>query len=418
MAGTPNTSATLDALTKEVYPEGVNNILPTTRMLQREVPFEAATKTGEKYVEPVYLSDEQGFTYLGMNSGVETLEDAQAGTYGEAQVDGYGAALRAQIGYSTANKMTGGKASFTKWSSMLFENMMKSTTKRLEIGALYGQASKAKVAANDYSSGTTCTLTFDADSWADGMWAGMKNARIDFFNGTTKINTNADVVVTGVNFDAYELAVSGNATDLGNIADGHDVFFKGSNSGAGVFKEAPGLYKIATNSGSLFGIDASVDPLWKGVESAAGAANLTLSKILKGVGKAAGRGLEEELDILINTNTFATLNSDEAALRRHQGEKKKAEAGYQYLEFFSSNGSIKIKPHIYVKEGDAFGCPMKQMKRIGSTDTTFQLQGHDEGRIWLHIPDKSGFELRNFSEWTMYCRTPAQLVHWSGIVNT
>ena len=417
MAAVHNTSATLDSTWKETYGEVVK-VVPKTRHFQRTVPFAAGEKVGDKFIEPFLVSQEHGVTYLGVNPGVVTLEDANAAIYTQAQVDGYGMLLRSSISYDTADKMATSKQSFVSWSSMMYENMVDSITKRAELSALYGQVGLAVVSANDYASGTTCNITFTEASWADGIWAGTENAYIDFFNGTTKINTNAAVQITAVDFDNRQLAVSGNATDLAAIASTHAVYFKGANAGSSVFKECPGLVRLATNTGTIYNLNAGTYSLLKGVEHSAGSAAFTLSKILAGVAKSAGRGCEDDLELYVSTRTFSNLSSDQSALRRHGGEKK-AVNGFEAIEFYAPNGLLRIVPHMYVKNGDAIGYAPRQMKRIGSTDLTFKLpQAKGGEEIFLHLQDKNAYELRARYSWTPYCRKPVTLVYFDDIVNS
>jgi hypothetical protein len=415
-----NTAATLDATWKEVYANGVSNVIPKSRILLREIPFDESEKVGDKFVQPVALTQEHGVTYLGQRYGVDDLETAQAAIYAEAQVDGHGMLLRSQISYNVADKMAGSKQAFGQWSSLIVGNMMDSMTKRQELGMLYGQVGLGIISGVSGSGGTR-TWTLTAASWADGIWAGMENARLDVFEtvgSAARRNTNAAVTITSVNFANRQLVVAGNSTDLSAIVANDNLFFRNSNSGSNVFKEAPGLQRIATNSGSLFNINAGTYGLWRGVTSSSGSAALTLSKVLGGVAAAAGRGLEEDLMVLLNPYTFRDMASDQAALKRHGGESKTAKNGYQYLEFFAQNGTLKVAPHIYVKGGDAFGMPVPAMKRVGATDTTYNLEGDGMGRVFLHIPDKAGFELRCRSEFSIYCEKPAQLIYWNDIVNS
>ena len=73
MAG-ENTAVTLAALFQEVYAKGVMNFLPDAAMLVKEVKFGGAEATpGGKYVQPVILTREHGFTYAGANSGAFAL---------------------------------------------------------------------------------------------------------------------------------------------------------------------------------------------------------------------------------------------------------------------------------------------------------------------------------------------------------
>ena len=410
-----NVGSTLDANWKEQYGEETL-VIPRTRYILQDVPFAAGAMVGDKFIEPVMLTDEHGLTYFGTSTDVVTLEDAEAATYKEAQVDGYGMLLRSQISYQTADKMKNSKQAFKSWSSLMYENMMRGITKRQELDMLYGQKGIGVVDSNGYSSGTTSTIDIKLGEWADGIWSGMKNARIDIYNGATKRNSNADVVVTGVDFDNQRLSISGNATDLAAFAQNDTVYLKGQYDGT-THKSAFGMKAIATASSTIYNIDAGTYELWKGVEQSAGSAAFTLSKILGGVATATGRGLEDDVTILVATQTAKDINTDQAALKRYGGEKKSVN-GFDYVEFNHFGVRAKLVPHIYVKNGDAFGYCKSECKRVGSTDTTFGLEGTDGEKIFLHLQDKNAYELRCRSNFTFYCRRPATLIYWNDIVNT
>lgn len=411
-----NVSTTLDSLWKEVYADSVENVIPESAVLQKMIPFREAEKVGDKFIQPVMLSQEHGVTYLGSNSGVATLVNHVAATYKEAQVDGSGLLLRSAISYSAANKMASSKKAFMNWSEMLVTNMVDSISKRNEIGMLYGQSGLGIISAVSDSSGTN-TLTIS--DFCDGIWAGMEGATLDAYDGDTKQNTNAVLVVSSVNFDNGTVTVTGNTTDTAALAISDVLFFAGSKDGA-TENEMAGIDAIVTNTGSLFNISASTYGLWKGTTHAAGGAALNLSKLLAGVAKAQVKGQEGDLLVLVNPKTFANLNSDQAALRRYDSSYKysKAESGSDELCFYSGNGKLIVKSHLYVKPVEAFGVPLKVMKRIGATDITFKLNNAAAGgEIFLHIPDKSGYELRCMSELAVFCSKPAHLIKWTGIVN-
>lgn len=415
---TPNTQQTLDALWKDIYAGQVENLIPETAVLQRTIPFGTAEKVGDKFIQPVLLSGEHGVTYLGINAGVEDLETAVAAVFKEAQVDPSSVLLRSSISYNAADKMASSKEAFMNWSEMLVGNMTESLAKRNEIGMLYGQTNVGTISAVSNSSGTNVLTISD---FCDGIWAGMEGARLDAYNGNTRRNTNAALVVASVNFENRTVTVTGNTTDTAAIAQNDTLNFRlAKHVSDGSYKEMAGLDRIITNSGSLFGISAASYGLWRGHVFSAGSAALTLGKVFAGHARAAALGFAGDMMVLVNPRTFASLNSDQSALRVYDSSYKysKMESGAEELCFYSGVGKLVIKLHIYCKPSEAFGVPVKHMKRIGTTDITFKLnRAAAGGEVFLHIPDKSGYEIRCRSEQALFIKKPAHAIKWSGIVN-
>jgi len=415
-----NASTTLNALWKEVYADDAENLIPETSHLQKTIPFNKADQLGDKFIQPVLLSGEHGVTYLGENAGVEDLEASEAAVFKEAQVDGSSMLLRSQISYNAADKMQSSKAAFMNWSEMLVGNMTESISKRIEIAALYGKTNIGAISAVDDSTGTN-VLTIAG--FADGIWAGMEGARLDAYNVNARRNTNAALVVTAVDFEDGKVTVTGNSTDTAALAPGDTLNFRlAKHVSDGSYKEMAGLDRIVTNTGSLFNISAATYGLWKGKIFPAGSAALTLAKIFGGHAQAAALGFSGEMHVLLNPKTYANLNSDQSALRVYDQSysQSKNDAGSEELCFYSGTGSkIVIKSHIFIKPTEAFGVPIKHMKRIGSTDTTFKLpQAAAGGDVFLHVPGKSGYELRVRTEQAIFCKRPAHMIKWTGIVNS
>ena len=412
-----NSSATLSALWYEIYGDSIDNIIPESSVLGKAIKFRESEKVGDKFVQPVQLTQEHGYTYLGQNDAVSTLLTSVAATYAEAQVDPSSAVLRSRISYSAADKMASNKTAFVNWSEMLIKNMVGTMAKRNEIAYLYGQSGVGTISAVSDSSGTNTVTLSD---FADGIWGGMEGATFDVFNGTTKRNTNAKVTVSAVNFDNGTVTLVGNATDTASFAADDVLYFEGANAGSGSYKEMAGIDAIVSNTGTLFNISASTYGLWKGVTQSAGSAQLTLGKIFGGVAKAQSRGMSGDYMVLVNPKTYANLNSDQSALRRYDSSYRgsKEENGAGELCFYSGAGKIMVKEHLYVKPTEAFGLPLKEMHRIGTTDISFKLpHAAAGGEMFLHIPDASGYELRSRSELAIFCQKPAWMVKWTSIVN-
>lgn len=410
---------------KEVYADDVAKMVPQQAKLQGPgmIPFvEQEKELGNKYHQPLLLSRSHGFTYAAADSGAFALNDHVAPQMKDAYLQGSQILLREAIGYDTAARANKSKKAFRKATELIVEEMRDSMAHRLELSLLYGQSDLGTVASSANSSATVTVLTITLAKWALGIWAGGENCPVDVYqsNGTTKINSNAKCVITVVNFDDRKLTISGNATDIAAIdtyvaanADGARLFFYGAAS-----NEMAGLDKIVTNTGELFGVNATTYNLWKGNSVSAGSATLTMAKILGALAKAVERGLMEDVVCIMNPNTWANVQSDLAALRRYDGSysSEKATNGSKEIEFFYQNGSVKLVSHSLVKQGECFILPVKRLKRVGAIDITFNTPGRSE-EIFLQMPNNAGFELRCYTDQALFCERPAWLVKITAIVN-
>jgi hypothetical protein len=408
MASAPNTKTSLDTMFKYKVAKDVNNLVPSVAIVQKMVPkLSAATKTGRKYLWPVALTLENGVTY-----GDDTAfayEDDVAGTYDEIELDSAPCVLKSRVALSAANRMANEEETFITHMSLRAGTMKESLTKRAEISCLYGKKGLGKVSATA-SSGAVITIT-DA-TWGPGIWGGMEGSLLEIRNGSTKINTNADVVLSSVDYDNKKITVTGNATDLGNIAATYDIFFKGSYA-----NDFHGIDSQLTNTGTLFGINAATYQLFKANTQAVSGA-LTIGKVLKGVAKAVGKGgLAEDSVLLVSSLTYENMNADLAALRVLDSSYKleKGENGVQGIVFHCQSGRVKIVAHPMVKEGEAFLVPEKGIRRVGATEITF---GFGDGDYFEKLEGNAGYQLICQYDWCILVEKPAKCVKYTGITNT
>lgn len=413
-----NTTTTLSGLFKEVYANELRNLIPENVMLQKMIPFvESSKEIGNKYHQPVQVSHEHGITYASADSGAFALNAAIASQFKDAQVDGSQMLLRSSMSYEAAARASNDKKAFVKATSLMVTNMVNSMAKRLEIGILYGRSGIGKKLSQT-GAGTTRAYTLDTASWAAGIWAGSESMAVDFYNVSTKLNTNADVVVTSVDLDLRIVNVSGNAADLTAIdaVALADIYFKGAFG-----NEFAGLDKIITNSGVLFNIDASLFALWKGNTYSAGSAALSLTKILSAVAKGVERGLDEAVVCLVSPKTWSNLASDQASLRRYDDSYRAGglDNGAEKFTFHGQNGKIEVLSSIYVKEGEAFIFPPKRLKRIGALDISFKMPGRQQQEdFFIELANSAGYELRSYTDQSLFCDSPAKLIKITLIVNS
>ncbi|WP_374028329.1 hypothetical protein ACES2J_08330 [Bdellovibrio bacteriovorus] len=397
-----NTVATLDGLYKKIYGDkGPIDLIPDNSILQDLIPFAKAERTGHSFNTPVVLSTEHGFAY-GLADETITLNDSVAATLKEVSVKGTQLIGQASLNYDAASRSASSPAAFMNGAHLVVKNLYQGASKRLEASLLYGTKGIGTV-----DSLSSQDIVLKAASFADGLWMGMENAVIDVYqaNGTVR---QAGLVVSAVNPDTYTITVVGTTT---GIADTDVIFMKGSYG-----KECYGIDAIATNTGSMFGVDASAYSLWKGSSYAAGGAALTMAKVLNAVSKAVSKGgLNDECVVLVHPSSWNNLNADQAALRQYVSDEKEAKNGFGAITYRGANGLIKVMSHPMVKRGEAFVLPVKEMKRIGSQDISSATPGRSD-EIFLHSSTLSAYVLRVYSNQAIVCMKPAQMVKITGIV--
>jgi hypothetical protein len=423
MSNSADTFTVLQGNFKEVYGD-LHNLIPDTAKMMKMIPYKPKAKIGNEFVEAVKLTHEHGVTYSQSdnNAGaLVTLSTPIPLTLLDAKVMSSVLLLRAQIGYDAFARAEGGdKVAFKDASELVVEDLLESITKRLEISLLYGSSPTgiAGIPMGGASNvGGVLTLVISPAQWATGIWVGSENAQVDIYHASTKINTNAPFVVTSVNPSTYTLVLTGNSTDAGAVTtyvtSNGDAFivFTGSFG-----NEMSGLDAVCLNTGNLWNINATSYALWSANTYDAGAANLTMGKLQNAIQKAVQKGLDGDVNVICNPATWATLNTDLAALRRFVEDSTEGELGVESIKYLYAGGKMDVVAYNLCKEGECFIMPKKGVNRIGAADIGFKLPGGDNG--FLHVPDRMGYEFRLFSSQAFFTPFVAKLVKVYNIVNS
>jgi hypothetical protein len=416
-----NSITTAGGWLKEVTGE-VQDVRPDGVKLTRQVKFNAAKKLGDAYVEPVWLSEEQGFTYDAGTSGAGfDLNDSEAALSAQLRLTSAEMVLTSRVGLTQFMRAADeGKQSFGNFYRRLLANMASSFKKRVEITSIYGGTSIGK-ASSVSASTTTATITMNTAHYAPGIWAGSKNCKLDAYNGSTKLNTTGEIKVTAhTPGSAPTIAIEGAAADITAInsaGSSTEFYFKGAYG-----NEMTGIYTIAGQTTATYAnISATTYDLWKGNAIPVGSADLTWDKIQDGVESAVGRGLDESIALYVPLPAWSALNSDLNGLRMldNSYRKEKNEFGQESIVYHTLCGTVRIEPSIYVKYGDSFALPEEgaYCERIGSSDITFEIPGQG-GEYFMVVPGKHQVEYRASSDQALLCRAPSKCIQWSGIVST
>ncbi len=79
-----------------------------------------------------------------------------------------------------------------------------------------------------------------------------------------------------------------------------------------------------------------------------------------------------------------------------------------------NQGKIEVVPHLFVKEGEAFAFPVKCLKRVGSTDVTFNTPGRGD-EFFIQLQDRAGYELRAYANQALFCNQPGRMTKYYNI---
>lgn len=357
------------------------------------------------------------FSYGGTSGDAFSLNSSISSQVKDAQVQGYEFLLRSRLSYGAIARSMNSKASFESATKLIVANMLKSFAKRIEVMLFYGQSGIGTVSA--HSSGV---ITVTTAEWAPGIWSGSVNMMVEIYNETDAASV-ADAQVSAVSLENRQITLLGSDDAL---SAGEQTAINSAISGSKVLRlyhksargnEFAGLYKIMTNTSTLFNINASTYDLWKSVEHDVSGA-LSFNKIQKAIAKGVEKGLDSDVICLINPRGWSDLLNDQAALRMYDQSYKKNELenGAQGIKFHSQNGVVEIKPCNYVKEGHGFIVSLDEFQRIGSTDITFKLPGSND-KFFRELEDSAGYELRAYSDQALFCSSPGRQILLKNIVN-
>lgn len=407
MAGPIETLTTLNGNFKYIYGDEVLNVKPEDILLLEDIPFDEKHRLGRQFLVPVPLVMPQSFT-MASSQNTMNLNVSVAGTWKEAQVDGYQSIVRDQMNYVTAERAKSSTAAFKNETQIMVEYIRTSHLMKLETLMLYGQSGLGAVSAV-----AADTLTIGLPTWGPGIWTGSETMRVQIVSAGGIIKKTA--TITAVSLENHSITLSP-GEGVGIVAT--DVVYFENNFG----NEFAGIHRILTNTGTIFGIDAAQYNMWKATTYSAGNASLTFEKIIKAAALARPKGARGKIKLYVNPGGFADLeNTIESGVRHVDSSynPKVIERGMQNLKFYSPSGIIEVQVHDIVWEGYAYGLIQDgSWSRIGSCDTTFNVPGTNGQEYYIHLPQQAAYELRSFADFAPFSQRVGGNFVITNIVNT
>jgi hypothetical protein len=423
--------SSLTGVFKEAYGSKIADNIPDSSIVTRLTEFQKGEKMlGNLYHVPVKVQANVGATYNSDGSAFTILSALPMLTK-DAQIRGSEILIPGPVSYATITR-SAGKNSFGRAMDLMIDDLRKSMRKRVELGLLWGGATLSSAIPSGAGLGNTTagggtatsatveTIIIDLAHWAPGIWAGLTGAQVNFYTVTTGalVSSAADAIftVTSVTMSTRAVAFTGTSTGCTALHTASSaamaVLFRGA-----IGVEMTGLYKIINNTGTLFNVDGATYEQWQGNTYSAASAQLTFEKLQDAVAALNGRGLEEDVTVLVAPTTYAKLNSELAGARVLDSsyDKSKGKNGVEAIEFFGSNGKIQVVSHPYMKESFAMILPMDHVYRIGSTEPTFQPVPGAENVF--HQNSTAGVEIRVYTDQAVFVDAPSYCCLITGITN-
>lgn len=423
------TTSNLDGFFKVRYTDDkLRSLIPSFNVLSQKIAFSRMERTGKSYLFPVRTQRGMGVTFNGgaTYGNAFSLNGAKSGATQEATVTGTEMVIEEDISYRTISAAReAGKAAFGNAFDEIVGDMVTTAAFFREMAILYGGSSIGTITGTPVQpTATTAELIISAATWAPGLWVQMIGGYVDVYDsvGGTKQNSNAVLEVTDIDVDTRTVTVSGNATDIDALGDTEVIVARGADGN--LFS---GVDAIMTNTGTLFGIDASTTPSWNAQTYAAGGAALTMAKLNAAAAKITVASGMRDLTAIVSTYTWNDLNNDQTSLRRFgesiaNGVDNGTRGKDGAIRYHGPSGTITVCPSPMCKAGEAFLLDLRTFKRVGSTDTTFRLPGMEgkgqQPNFFHELNGQAGVGLRAYWDQALVCRAPNANAKITGIVNT
>ncbi len=409
----------MDYATKVVYADKLENLVPETARLQKDIKFVGADKReGKHYVQPVRLTRAHGWT-LNTTGDAFELNAPEPSRGDDAVVEGSSFVLRDVISYDAAAKCLKGKRAFADGTAYMLENMAETASFILETQLLHGQRNVGVLTSRTTDAGVSQTFRFTAGSFIPALWSGLENGFVQIYTAAGTLLTTSETKVTAVDVDNRDVTFLGIEAELdavnADLANSPVVYLRDTKDHGMV-----GLISQVSNTGNLFTINAANFSLWKG-NTYATSGTLTFAKIIRAVDKAVNRGLMGPMRFYVSPSSWSDCMNDLSALRRYADKAGgKLEQGADELQYYGQNGSIVMVPHILMKPSEAFGIPTGggKVMRLGASDLTFSMPGSGDGKYWENLPSHAGYGTRCYWNQAVLLSAPAQGVLITGIENS
>jgi hypothetical protein len=419
------------------------NPLPEVNSFREYLKFcPSDDKSGLQYSYPVQAAISHGQT-ADKSGTAFTINAARPGVELKAILDGTDLIVRETFPYSAMLKarngvsLEGNAAAYWDPMDKVMMTTMRSMEHYNELMLMFGCGTGTTILSDigvigsvpvlagtgpNYGSATHPIVQLSSASWAAGIWNNMgsgggatSGALVDIYqsNGTTL--RVADVQVEGV-VDAslcqVQMFKSGDSTA---VTAGDRIVPKGwlGNTSAGV-------EGILNNTGTFANISAATNPFWR-ARKANASAGFDANAFVNFASKLMPNGGNGSLTAFCNPVVFSllvngTMNSTRWLNSQDNVQEVKTQ-GANVLQFLTATGTVTLKRHEYMKQGQVWVLMDDEAIRVGASDITFRGANGNEG-FFLELTNNAGSEIRAISQQAALLTCPYHNLLVTGITNS
>lgn len=276
-----------------------------------------------------------------------------------------------------------------------------------DLGVVFSSISGANLAAPQVVSITTVT-------WIPGLWILAVGMKVDIYqtDGSTVRDTGVTVQArpstTNTRLQLFKTA------SVAIVAAGDRIVPFGWKS-----QSCFGLEAIYNNAGLLFNINAATVAPWRCMVFTAALTTLTRAKILGYCAQIAVNGTRTGGRLFVCSATFALLSEEFNQLQRYTRNNDSAKTiGTSSISYETAAGLVEVVVYQYAKQGQAFFIASDNFRRVGSTDLTMRPIGQGAEGFFTHLTDRSGAQMKVFSNQAPVFEMPYRNFMVTNVVNT
>lgn len=401
--------------------------LPDVHTLADVAPFvPGENRPGLGYSFPVLSGIEHGQTADNTNNAflINPAVDSEVVT---ALLDGTTILIQAVVSYDTIYKSLNGSGNgssggaFMTALDQMVKAMLLGGNLYRELALAYGPGTSTAAASNIGVISTTAGGTLNTAqsvrlteaSWISGLWIVAKNMKVDILvsAGTSERETGVSVL-TRVNTSQTRISLQKVGSGATPTANDLIVPFGWRT------KSCFGIEAIYNNTGTMHGINAALVAPWQcQIFTASG--QLTRAKILGYCAQISINGVSEGGTLHVSAPTFADLSEEAAQLQRYTANTDKVKRqGAAVISYETACGVVDVVVYAYQKQGQAFFIAKDNFKRVGSTDLTMKPIGGGAQGFFTHMTDRSGAQMKLFSNQAPLFEKPFQNFLITSITNS
>jgi len=387
----------------------------------------AENRPGLGYNFPVLTGIEHGQT-ADVTGGAFELNDAIDSQVLNANLDGSTILVQSVVSYDVIYKSLNGAGNGNTGGA--FKTALDQSVQAMLMGAgLYRElalawgpgrssaaASNIGVVAASISGANLAApqvIELTAASWIPGLWILAQNMKVDIYQSGGSTLREEEVTVQGRPSTTLTRLQLYKAASSATVAANDVIVPYGWKS-----KSCYGLEAIYNNATTLFGINAALVAPWRCLTFNSGGA-LTRAKIMAYAAQIAVNGTKTGGKLFVCSTTFAALSEEFNTYQRYNRNNDRSKTiGSAQISYDTAAGIIEVVVYQYQKQGVAFFIASDNFRRVGSTDLTMKPIGGGSEGFFTHLTDRSGAQMKVFSNQAPVLEMPYRNFMVTGISNS